>query len=251
MKTGLRKYFITGLLIVVPLYITVYVFTVMVRFIDSATDNLPVPLRPSTYLPYDIPGAGILFTVLGIFIVGVLATNLIGRKLVELGEWFLSKIPFLRAVYKGTKQFMETFFSTDHDGFRRVVLLEYPRKGLFSIGFVTGKTGGELGERIGERTINIFIPTTPNPTSGYYIVVREKDVVPLEMTVEDAFKVVMTGGIVIPQAVPAGAAQTPPAVGDGGPPAASAPPGVRAAGGGDGLQGGGGETTSAGRAGPE
>jgi uncharacterized membrane protein len=202
MRKSIKRYFITGLLIVVPLYISVYVFILIVSFMDSLFDFLPAPLRPETYLPFHIPGTGLLITLVGIFVVGVLAANLLGRKLVAIGERILARIPFLSAVYKATKQFMETFFAKEREGFRRVVLLEYPRKGLYSIGFVTGRTKGEIQTRTSEDTINLFIPTTPNPTSGYYIAIPEKDIIPLTMTVEDAFKVVMTGGMVVPHEGP-------------------------------------------------
>ncbi len=198
MKKSLKSYFITGLLVVVPLYITAYVFILIVGFMDSIVKVLPQSLRPDTYLPFHIPGIGIIFTLLAIFFIGVLATNLLGRKLVEIGERILTRIPVLRAVYKATKQFMETFFAGDHDGFRKVVLVEYPRKGLYSIGFVTGRTRGEVQDKTVNDTINIFVPTTPNPTSGYYIVASEREVIPLDMSVEDAFKLIMTGGMVIP-----------------------------------------------------
>ncbi len=198
MKARIKRYFITGLLVLVPLYITAYVLTIIVGFMDSLVEYLPGPLRPSTYLPFHIPGIGILITFVGIMIVGFLATNLLGRKLVSLGESIMDRIPVLRGVYKATKQFLETFFAQDHEGFRKVVLIQYPRKGLYAIGFVTGKTRGEVQQRTGEGTINIFLPTTPNPTSGFYIVVPEKDIIPLEMGVEDAFKLIMTGGMVVP-----------------------------------------------------
>lgn len=198
MKKSIRKYFFTGLLILVPLYITGYVFVLIVNFMDSFVRFMPVALRPETYLPFRIPGMGLLITLVGVFIVGVLAQNLLGKKLVEFGELLLAKIPIIRAVYKGTKQFMETFFMKDRDGFRRVVLIEYPRKGIHSIAFVTGKTSGELRTKTGEPALNLFIPTTPNPTSGYYIVVPEKDIRPLDMDVEDAFKIIMTAGMVVP-----------------------------------------------------
>jgi uncharacterized membrane protein len=206
MRKSIKRYFITGLLLVVPLYISVYVFILIVTFMDSLFDFLPLSLRPETYLetylPFHIPGAGLLagllFTLAGIFVVGLLAANLFGRKLVNIGESILARIPFLSSIYKATKQFMETFFVKEREGFRRVVLLEYPRKGLYSIGFVTGKTKGEIQASTNEETINLFIPTTPNPTSGYYIAIPEKDIIPLSMSVEDAFKVVMTGGMVVP-----------------------------------------------------
>ena len=196
---GLKRYFITGLLVVVPLYITVYVFLILARAMDGVFNILPEPLRPQTLLPYHIPGIGIVFTLLGILLVGLLTQNFAGKKLVALGERLLTRIPFLRMVYNATKQFMETFLSSEHEGFRKVVIIEYPRKGVYAMGFVTGRTRGELSDKTAGNTTSIFIPTTPNPTSGFYAIVQDEEIIPLEMTVEDAFKVIMTGGIVVPE----------------------------------------------------
>jgi uncharacterized membrane protein len=194
-----KKYFITGLLVVVPLYITVYVLAFIVRLMDRVFNILPPILRPETYLPFRIPGLGIILTVIAITIVGVLAQNFVGRWLVRIGDKFFKKIPFLGIIYNATKQFMETFFKEGHQGFERVVLFEFPRKGIYSMGFVTGETKGELNSKTDGETISIFLPTTPNPTSGYYIMVPKKDIIELDMHVEDAFKVIMTGGIVVPE----------------------------------------------------
>ena len=199
MRKYIKKYFIAGLLVVVPLYISLYVVYLLVNAMDSIFYILPESIRPNNYMPFHIPGLGIVVTITGIFIVGVVVTNFLGRKLVELGEAILARIPFMRTIYNVTKQFMTTFFSKDSHGFNRVVLLEYPRKGMYSIGFVTSKTRGEIQERTDKRTVNVFIPTTPNPTSGFYFAVPEEDIIPLDMTVEDAFKVIMSGGMVTPE----------------------------------------------------
>lgn len=199
MKRTLKRYFITGLLIVVPLGLTFYVLALIVGLMDAMLTYLPKPLQPDTYLPFHIPGLGIIFTVLTILLVGLLATNLLGKRLISAGEGFLDKIPFLRSIYNSTKQFLEAFLSKEHQGFRRVVLIEFPRKGLYSLGFVTGVTKGEVQDKTQERVINVFLPTTPNPTTGYYLLVPERDVIPLEMTVEDAFKLIITGGMVSPE----------------------------------------------------
>ncbi len=199
MRRYFKKYFIAGLLVVVPLYISLYVVYLLVNALDSIFYILPEEVRPHTYMPFHIPGLGIVVTVVGIFLVGVVVTNFLGRKMVELGEAILARIPFMRTIYNVTKQFLTTFFSKDSHGFNRVVLLEYPRKGMYSIGFVTSKTRGEIQRRTDRKTVNVFIPTTPNPTSGFYFAVPEEDVIPLDMNVEDAFKVIMSGGIVVPE----------------------------------------------------
>ena len=198
MSKKIRHYFITGLLVVVPLYITAYVLSLIVGFMDNVFTLLPQAARPDSFLPFHIPGLGIIFTIIGIVLVGVIVTNFLGRKLVHLGEKMLSKVPVLRIVYNGTKQFMETFFAKEHEGFRRVVLVEFPRDGVYSVGFLTCKPSGELKKKTGDDSVSVFIPTTPNPTTGYYIIVPESKVIAIDIRVEDAFKVIMTGGMVMP-----------------------------------------------------
>ena len=197
-KKSIRSYFFAGLLIVIPAYITIYILRVIVGFLVSFTAAFPQWLRPENYLPYSFPGLEIAITIVGIFVLGVLATNFIGHSLIRFSERLVDKIPFLRIVYRGTKQFMETFFSDQREGFSSVVMLEYPRKGIYCLAFVTSRTKGEIQSLTKEETINLFLPTTPNPTSGFYLVVPEADTIPLKMSVEDAFKVIMTGGMVVP-----------------------------------------------------
>ncbi len=203
MRKRFKRYFITGLLVVVPLYITVYVLTLIVGFMDNIFNILPITLRPDTYLPVRIPGQGVVFTVIGIFIVGVLATNILGKRLFALGERVLLRVPIVRMVYNASKQFMETFFTGDNEGFRKVVLVEFPAKGIYSLGFVTGRVSGELNQNIHEKGITVFVPHTPLPTTGFLIIVEEAQTIPMNMSVEDAFKVIMTGAIVVPPGAPA------------------------------------------------
>ena len=203
----LKRYFITGLLVVVPLYITVYVFLLLARALDGMFYILPLSLRPQSIIPFHIPGIGIIFAIAVILLVGLLTQNLVGRKLLQAGERILARIPFLRMVYNATKQFMETFFSKEHQGFSKVVMVEYPRKGVYTLGFLTGRTKGEVMEKTEGNTVSVFLPTTPNPTSGFYAIVHEKEVITIEMSVEDAFKIIMTGGIVFPDNGPGRAGQ--------------------------------------------
>ncbi len=194
-----KAYFLTGLLVVVPLYLSYYVLSIIVRSMDSMLTLLPVSMRPDTYLPFHVPGLGIIFTVGAIFLIGLLATNFLGKSVLTLAEKGMSKVPVVRMVYNATKQFMETFFSQEHQGFKKVVLIEFPRKGLWSMGFMTSRVNGEIKHKTAsESSVCVFVPTTPNPTSGYFAVIPEKDVICLDMKVEDAFKVIMTGGMVIP-----------------------------------------------------
>lgn len=198
-RAGFRRYFIAGLLVVAPLYLSYYILSILVRFADRIITFLPKKFHPDTYLPFHIPGLGIIITFLFLIIVGVLATNLFGRKLLHWWERILGRIPLIRTVYTGTKQFIETFFITNRGGFSRVVLIEYPRKGIFSVGFVTGPGRGEIQMLTQRNVLNIFLPTTPNPTSGWYMLVPEEDTIPLKMSVEEAFKLIISGGIVSPE----------------------------------------------------
>lgn len=199
LRARLKRFFITGLLVVVPLYLTFYILSVLVRFMDQLLSFLPRRFHPDTYLPFHVPGLGLLITVIFIFIVGVLTTNFFGNKLLNLWEGILHRIPFIRNVYSASKQLIEAFFVTNRGGFRRVVLVEYPRKGIYVIGFVTGESKGEVQALTSEKVLNVFLPTTPNPTSGFYILVPEKDTIPMKITVEDAFKLIISGGMVTPK----------------------------------------------------
>ncbi len=193
-----RKYFITGLLVVVPLYMSVYVLVLIVKLMDGIFNILPQAIQPDNILHFHIPGLGIIFTALIVLVAGVLTQNLLGRKLIGWGESLLARVPIFRLIYNATKQLMETFFNKEHQGLRKVVLVEFPRKGLYSIGFMTGTPAGEIKGKAQSGAISVFIPTTPNPTTGFYIIVAESEVLALEMKVDDAFKIIMTGGLITP-----------------------------------------------------
>lgn len=204
MKKRLTNYFMAGLLLVVPVAITFFAIRFIVLSMDKMLVN-PLMTKYLASLPFDItasdlpPGTGLILTIVTIIIIGFLGTNFLGKKLIHVGEWIVEKIPVIRSIYHASKTFLETIIKQDGENFNRVVLVEYPRKGIYSIGFVTGKTKEELHEVIPVDTVNVFIPTTPNPTSGFYLAIPETDVRPLSMDVEDAFKVIMTGGIVVPE----------------------------------------------------
>lgn len=195
-KHLLRTYFLTGLLIVVPIGISAWFLHLIIDWTDNKLTLLPPVLHPNTYLPFPLPGLGLILTLISIFIVGVVTTNFIGKAFISLGERVVDKIPLIRSIYILVKQVMETIFSQDKEGFKRVVLIEYPRKGLYSIAFVTGVARGEVQAKTSDTLVNVFIPTTPNPTSGFLIMVPEEDTIPLEMDVEAAFKLVISGGMV-------------------------------------------------------
>jgi uncharacterized membrane protein len=195
-KHHLRTYFFTGLLIVVPVGITVYILQIAIDWADSKLALLPVNLHPNTYLPFPVPGLGLIITFITVFFIGVVTTNFIGKWLVQLGERIVDKIPLVRSIYILAKQVLETIFSQDKESFKKVVMVEYPRKGLYSIGFITGIARGEIQDKTSSKVLNIFIPTSPNPTSGYLIMIPEEETTPLDMDIDSAFKLILSGGMV-------------------------------------------------------
>jgi len=189
LKARLKKYFFSGLLVVVPVSLTVYILAFIINF----TDNLyPIVER---YLPFNVPGFGIIITFCIIFGVGIITTNFLGRRLVSIGEKVIVRIPLVKEIYQSIKQIAEAIFSLEHKSFRRVVLIEYPRKGIFTIVFVTGVAKDEIQAKTGRKLINVFVPTTPNPTSGFYLMVPEEEVIELDISAEEAFKLIVSGGM--------------------------------------------------------
>ena len=187
-----------GLLATIPIFLTIYILSAFIGMMDRFLKYLPSKFHPDTYLPFHIPGLGLIATVVLIFVVGVVTQSFLGKRVVDVGEWIVSKIPLVRNLYIGIKQLMQAIFMQNSENFKRVVMIEYPRRDLWVIAFLTGIAEGEVQNRTKKKVVNVFIPTTPNPTSGFYILVPEKDIVYLDMTVEDAFKLVVSGGILIP-----------------------------------------------------
>jgi uncharacterized membrane protein len=197
-KERLRRYFFAGLLVLLPLVITVWLLGWIIGLMDGLLDILPRSLHPSTYLPFAVPGLGALITLALVVFLGFLATGVVTRRALGVWDSLLIRIPVFRGVYTSVQKLVETIFSQEHDG-RRVVLFEYPRKGIFTVGFATGYAGGELARHSEDRLVNIFVPTTPNPTAGFYLLVPERDIVTLEMTPEEAFKLIVSGGMISPE----------------------------------------------------
>ena len=162
---------------------------------------MPVLRDPETYLPFAVPGIGVVIFVIGMTVIGWIATGLVGRTVVRLGENLLNRMPIIRSIYSALKQVIETVFSQSSRAFRDVVLIPYPRQGCWAIGFATGTTRGEVQEAIQDEVVNVFLPTTPNPTSGYLLFLPKKDVIFLKMTVEQGIKLVISGGVVTPDQV--------------------------------------------------
>jgi len=202
-KTGLvsrlRAYFMAGVLITAPISITVYLGWLFISYVDSkVTPLIPIKYNPETYLPYGIPGLGVLVVIVGMILIGALTAGFLGRFFQRVWERIMDKVPVLRGVYKALKQVLETVLAQQSNAFREAVLVEYPRRGMWVIAFITGNTQGEVQAITADDVINLFVPTTPNPTSGFLIFVPKDDIVKLSMSVEEAMKMVISGGIVTP-----------------------------------------------------
>lgn len=195
----LRNYFLAGLLVTAPIAITIYIAWVVVNFVDSrVTPLIPAKYNPETYLPINIPGLGLLLVFVAVTLIGALTAGFIGRFVVRSGERILARMPVVRSLYGALKQIFEAVLTHTSTAFRKVVLIEYPRRGIWVIGFITGSTKGEIQNLTEDTVINVFLPTTPNPTSGFLLFVPAKDVYELSMSVEEGIKMVVSGGIVTP-----------------------------------------------------
>ena len=197
--TRLRNYFLAGILVTAPIGITVYLVSTFVSMVDDwVTPLIPTRYLPEAYLPFSIPGFGLVVAFVGLVLVGALTANVAGRLLVLTSERILARMPVIRGVYGAVKQLTETVFGSQSAAFREVVLVEYPRRGLWSLGFITGVTEGEVQDLTDDQVVNVFVPTTPNPTSGFLLFVPRRDLVDLSMSVEEWIKMVISGGIVMP-----------------------------------------------------
>ncbi|MGH6959479.1 MAG: DUF502 domain-containing protein [Dongiaceae bacterium] len=195
----LRAYFFAGVLVTAPIGITIYLAWSVVTWIDeSVLPFIPAKYNPETYLPFSLPGIGLVVLLVFLTAIGAITAGMVGRMVVGYGERILSRMPVIRSVYSATKQVFETMLAKRSTAFREVVLVEFPRPGMWSIGFITGVTEGEVQELTDEEVLNVYIPTTPNPTSGYLCFVARSEVYPLSMSVEEGIKMVVSGGLVIP-----------------------------------------------------
>lgn len=195
----LRSYFFAGILVSAPLAITAWVFYLAITIVDAQVESLiPSGLNPLDDYALPIPGLGIMIVLVAMIIIGFLATNVFGRLVLSFSEAALSRMPVIRSVYGAVKQIVETVLHTQSQAFREVVLVEYPRRGIYAIGFITGKTGGEVQTLTEDTLISVFVPTTPNPTSGFLLFFPRSELHVLQMTVEEGIKMVISGGIVTP-----------------------------------------------------
>ncbi len=197
-----RNYFLTGLVIAAPLFLTIYLTWAFVVWIDSwVTPVIPERYNPNTYLPLKIPGFGLIVAILFLTLLGFLTANFVGRKLVSWGEYILGRMPIVRNIHGGLKQIFETVLSSRSKSFQTVGLIEYPRLGLWSLVFIASPTRGEVSHRLDapdDPMVSVFLPTTPNPTSGFLLFVRQSEVLHLDMSVEEGAKLVISAGLVTP-----------------------------------------------------
>lgn len=199
LSARLRTYFLTGVVVAAPISITIYLTWLFVVTVDRRiTPLIPAKYNPETYLPFGIPGLGLIVVLLFLTLLGMITANFFGRSLLNLGERLVDNLPVVRTIYGTLKQIFETIISQSSMSFRDVVMVEYPRRGLYAIAFVTANTEGEIATRMGKPMINVFLPTTPNPTSGFLLFVPKEDVTYLDMSVEEGVKYVISAGLVTP-----------------------------------------------------
>jgi uncharacterized membrane protein len=210
----MKRYFITGLLIWIPLGITVLVLNWLISTMDHSLDLLPNQLRPEALWGFHIPGFGAVLTIVVVFVTGLLAANFIGQRLVRFWEGVLARIPVVKSIYYGVKQVSDTVLADTGQAFRKVLLVQYPRNGSWTIAFQTGRPGGDVVNHLRGEYVSVYVPTTPNPTSGFFLMMPRADVVELDMTVDEALKYVISMGVVAPaisdhppRAVPIAAAE--------------------------------------------
>ncbi|MCG7984184.1 MAG: DUF502 domain-containing protein [Candidatus Thiodiazotropha lotti] len=194
--TYLRRYLVAGLLVWLPLGASYLVVSLLVDWMDRSLLLLPQAYRPETLLGFHIPGLGVLLSLVILFITGLVAANLFGRRLVKLWEALVSRIPLVRSVYSAVKQLVETMFADNGRSFRKVVLVEFPRRGLWTLAFLTNEESGPIQEVLGRELVSVYIPTTPNPTGGYFVLLPKEEVRELEMSVDDGLKMLLSMGAV-------------------------------------------------------
>jgi uncharacterized membrane protein len=198
MMAALRRYLMAGLLVWVPLGVTLLIVAFLVDLMDQTLRLLPDSIQPENILGFRIPGLGAVLTAVIVFVTGMIVTNLFGMQLFNIGERILQRIPLVRSIYASVKQVTESMFSSGKS-FRKVVLVEYPRKGMWSLAFQTGTGAEEIRDKTGRDVTNVFIPTTPNPTSGFFLMVPREDVIELDMSVDDGLKMLLSVGVVVPE----------------------------------------------------
>ncbi len=197
-RKNIKGIFLTGIIAIVPVGVTFYILYLIVGMMNKLVRIIPAKFHPDQLLPYHIPGLGVIITLILIFTAGLITKSYLGKKAVHMGERLVGKIPLVRGIYNALKQLLEAMFGDKGESFKKAVLIEYPRRGLYSIAFITDESRGEIQSKTSKKCINIFVPTTPNPTSGFYIIIPEEDIIYLDMTVEEAFTLIISGGVLSP-----------------------------------------------------
>ena len=195
----MKKYFITGLLVLVPLFITLWVLITLIHTMDQSLLLLPEAWQPKHLFGFNVPGLGALLTLGIIFVTGLVATNIFGQQLIVLWESLLARVPFVKTIYSSVKQVSDTLFSDSGNAFRKAVLVQYPRLGSWTIAFVTGTPGGDVVNHLHGDYISVYVPTTPNPTSGFFLMMPKAEVIELDMSVDEALKYIISMGTVAPK----------------------------------------------------
>lgn len=195
----MRKYFVTGLLILVPLAITLWVLNLIISTLDQSLLLLPASWQPRVLLGYEFPGVGTVLTLLVIFLTGLATRNIIGKQVVLLWEMLLARIPIVNSIYSSVKQVSDTLFSSSGNAFRKALLVQYPRQGSWTIAFLTGTPGGDVKNHLTGDYVSVYVPTTPNPTSGFFLMMPRADTIELDMSVDQALKYIVSMGVVAPE----------------------------------------------------
>jgi uncharacterized membrane protein len=200
LKGNIKKVFLTGLAVVVPVGLTIYIFFFLIDMMDSLLLIIPDKYQPDVFLPFHVPGLGTIVTLVLVYLCGLITTSYFGNKLVKSGERFLDKIPFVRSIYQATKRVADTMFMGRSRSFKKVVLFQFPSKTIYSIGFITGVPNGEFRAKVSSdrNYVSVFMPTAPNPTTGLYMIMPEDELIYMDMSVEEAFTLIISAGIVTP-----------------------------------------------------
>ena len=207
--TSVRRWLLAGLLVLVPLAITLGVLNWIVATLDQTLLILPQSWHPDKLLGFHIPGFGVLLTLAIVLLMGAITSNFLGKKLVVWGNALLSRIPIVRSIYSSVKQVSDTLFSENGNAFRKALLVQWPREGVWTIGFLTGMPGGDVVNHLPGDYLSVYVPTTPNPTGGYFVMLKKSECVELKMSVDEALTYVISMGVVVPASKAAASTQTP------------------------------------------
>jgi len=202
MMSSIRRWLLAGLLVLVPLAITLAVLNWIVATLDQTLLILPVAWHPDRLLGFHLPGFGVLLTLGIVLLMGAIASNFLGRKLLMVGNALLRRIPIVRSIYSSVKQVSDTLFSENGNAFRKALLVQWPREGVWTIGFLTGLPGGDVVNHLPADYVSVYVPTTPNPTGGYFVMLKRAECVELKMSVDEALTYVISMGVVVPAARP-------------------------------------------------